>query len=300
MKCILFLHSTTGNTRLIARFAAQHLREAGHECSLFDITRRPEAPPLEGACLLGFACPTMYWRPTLAMERFVARLPNAGPSPRPVFQLATAGGDPGAHFALLGEQLEHKGWLTLGAYFIPMVNNWPPHRALAARIPHAGSLVGALSRRAPSLRADLSMVWPDVGEPDTRHRDGLVAFLGRILDQAARGELVPRKAPADLWKGNRVMYAAGRLMTVDQMRRGTAIRIDPARCSRCGLCVKLCPAGCLTQTGEDEVPRVGDTCTGCWTCHNRCPDLAISGFGAPWGAGRYAGPSAAVRGLFRV
>ncbi len=95
------------------------------------------------------------------------------------------------------------------------------------------------------------------------------------------------------------MYAIGRLMTVDKMREGTRIRIDAGRCTRCGTCVQLCPAQCLTRASEEDVPRVGKTCTGCWTCHNHCPDRAISGWGAPLGAGRYEGPADASRRLFR-
>lgn len=298
MKCLLFLHSTTGNTRLVARFAAEHLRRAGYECELVDITRHPEPPDLAEADLLGFACPTMYWRPTVVLERFVARMPNAGARPLPTFQLATAGGDPGAHFAIVAEILAHKGWPTLGAYFVPMVNNWPPHRALAEKIPLAERVAGAVAARAPSQRPTLSMLWPDVGEPEARHREGLEAFLDRVLALAAQGVLTSPKAPPDLWKGNRVMYAIGRLMTVEKMQQGTAIRIEADRCGRCGTCVKLCPSGTLTRAAEDEVPRVGATCTGCWTCHNHCPDKAISGFGAPAGAGRYHGPSETSRGLF--
>ena len=105
MKSILFLHSTTGNTRLVARFAADRLKQAGHSCKIHDITRHRDAPAdLLEYDLVGFACPTMYWRPTLPMEKFVARLPPAGAEPKAVFQIATAGGDPGAQFALLAEQ----------------------------------------------------------------------------------------------------------------------------------------------------------------------------------------------------
>lgn len=314
MHCLMFLHSTTGNTRLVARYAAGLIREAGHGCDLVDITRHPEAPDLTGVDLVGFACPTMYFRPTLTMERFVARLPNAGKEPRPAFQLATAGGDPGAHFALLAESLAYRGWLTIGAHFVPMVNNWPPHRALSARLPLASQLAEGLVRLAPARRAELSLVWPDVGEPDARHRDRLGAFVEKILARASTGDLTGLKAPTALWRGNRITYATGRLLTVDEMQKGTAIRIDPSRCSRCGTCVSLCPSGCLTarpaeiplgnragDTGnaEDAVPAVGLTCTGCWTCHNHCPERAISGWGAPEGAGRYPGPSKATRDLFR-
>jgi Pyruvate/2-oxoacid:ferredoxin oxidoreductase delta subunit/flavodoxin len=305
MKILLFLHSTTGNTRLIVRYAADRLRRAGHECELRDITRHPKPPSgaeLSEHDLLGFACPTMYWRPTVTMERFAARLPDAGEAgsaPRPVFQLATAGGEAGAHFALLAEQLAHKGWVTLGAHMVPMVNNWPPHRALSARIPFAQTLAGALDRSRPVLRPELSLLWPDVGEPKEHHRDRLADFLDRMVDRAERRALSEAPAPTDLWRSNRVMHAIGRLMTVEQMRQGTRIQIDPCRCTRCGTCVRLCPAQCLTRKSELDVPRLGDNCTGCWTCYNHCPDRAISGWASPQGAGRYEGPAPASRALFR-
>ena len=67
----------------------------------------------------------------------------------------------------------------------------------------------------------------------------------------------------------------------------------------CGTCVAVCPVGCISRAAEDAVPNVGSGCTGCWACYNHCPDGAISGLGCPRGAGRYAGPSPAMRELFR-
>ncbi len=300
MKILLFLHSTTGNTRLVARFASNRLRALGHECRIQDIGRHPDAPQdLHSYDLLGFACPTMYWRPTLAMERFVARMPSAEPGPTPAFQLATAGGDPGAQFALLAEQLQYKGFVTLGARFVPMVNNWPAHRAFAERVPMAETVARTLEHAAPGQRASLSLIWPDVGEPELRHRDDIAAWVERLAAQAERRDFSGAPAPAALWKGNKAMYAIGRMMTMDKMQLATNIRIDAVRCDHCGTCVKLCPVGCLTRASEDEVPTLGTGCTGCWTCHQHCPQRAISGMGAPHGAGRYEGPSPTTRDLFR-
>lgn len=298
MNIKVFLHSTTGNTRLVTRYAVARIRAAGHDCELVDITRHPEPPPLDDVDLIGLSCPSMYWRPTVVMERFVARLPVASPGPKPAFQLATASGDPGSHFALAAEQLEHKDWITLRAYFVPMVNNWPSHRALSERIPMAGAVAQGITGARPELRPSLGWLWPDVGEPYPRYRDGLDRFLADVLAITEMGDLSAAKPPKDLWRGRRWMAVVGRLMTPEQMRVATDIRVDPARCSRCGTCVKLCPVGCLTRSSDDEVPRLGLDCTGCWTCFNHCPQGALSGMGAPHGAGRYQGPSAESRELF--
>ncbi len=300
MKSIIFLHSSTGNTRLVTRYAAARIRAQGHECSIVDITRHPEPPDLDDVDLIGLSCPSMYWRPTVVMERFIARLPAARPGPKPAFQLATASGDPGSHFALAAEQLAHKDWITLRAYFVPMVNNWPCHRAVSESIPMAGAIAEGITGARPELRPSFGWLWPDVGEPYPRYRDGLDRFLQDVLVLTENNDLSAAKAPADLWRGHRWMAAVGRLLTVEQMRTATDIRVDAERCSRCGTCVQVCPVGCLTRSGEDEVPRMGTDCTGCWACFNHCPDGALSGVAAPHGAGRYRGPSAASRDLFRV
>jgi Pyruvate/2-oxoacid:ferredoxin oxidoreductase delta subunit len=299
MKSIIFLHSSTGNTRVVARFAAAQLKRLGHDCSLVDITHHPEPPNLDDVDLIGLACPSMYWRPTVVMERFIARMPETRSRPKPAFQLATASGDPGSHFALAAEQLAPKGWITLRAYFVPMVNNWPSHRALSERVPFAGPVAEIITEARPFLRSSLGWLWPDVGEPLLRHRDGLVAFMEDVARRAEARDFSAAKAPRDLWRGSRWMAAVGRVMTVKQMRQATGIQVDASRCTRCGTCVQVCPVDCMTRAKDDEVPHMGAGCTGCWACFNHCVDGALSGMGAPLGAGRYTGPSAQSRALFR-
>lgn len=302
MNCLILLHSTTGNTRLVARHARAHLEREGHVCTIHDVVRHGEPPSLEGVDLLGVACPTMYWRPTYVMERAVARLPSAvaGAAP-PVFLLATAGGDPGAHFALLAELLAHKGFVTLGAHFSSFPNNWPTHRAAVSPIAWAEPYVERLVRQVPRSRSTLSLLWPDLGDVSPRAPASVESFLDRVVaaaERARRGGAAPvGPAPDDLYEGVWVTKAIGRLMDVSKMRMSTRISIDAARCSRCYTCVLTCPVGCIAREG-DEAPSVGATCTGCWACFNACPDRAISGFGARAGAGQYRGPTQRARDLF--
>lgn len=298
-RCTILLHTTTGNTRLVARLAAARLRGAGQDCTIHDVVKHPEPPSLEDTGLLVVACPTMYFRPTLVIERFLERLPRA-PVPRPAVLLATAGGMPGAHFDLLAEQLRERGWIAIAAHWVPFVNNWPPHRALAERIRLARPLLRALDRGVRGLRWYLHWLWPDIGEPRPEDREALVRFLDRIALAWPTADLSCAPPPHLLCPVSATSKWIGRRLGPRQMQVATDVRIDPRRCTACGACLAVCPVGCITRERDDEIPRVGEGCTGCWACFQHCAERAISGFGAPDGAGRYLGPSAATRELFRV
>jgi Pyruvate/2-oxoacid:ferredoxin oxidoreductase delta subunit len=300
MHVAILLHSTTGNTRLVARYARAHARRRGHECHLVDVGKPGAAVSLDGVDLLGVACPTLYFRPSLVMERAVARM--AVPVAKtPAFLLATCGGDPGAHFQILAHALRHKDVVVLGALSLAFQNNWPVHRAFVAPLAQAEALAEIAILRAGASRSALSLLWPDVADVSSAAPARLVAFLDEVLDAAQRGKpsgwsWAPR--PVDLPQGPLVTSLAGRLIQPEAMRRATDVRIVADLCSRCGTCVLVCPVGCIARTGTDDVPVVGEGCTGCWACFNRCPDGAIAGFRAPAGVGRYGGPSARARALF--
>ncbi len=55
------------------------------------------------------------------------------------------------------------------------------------------------------------------------------------------------------------------------------MKVDPEKCSSCGLCIKNCPFTCL-EMDEDEHPRMVDTyiCMSCSNCMIACPKDAMS------------------------
>ncbi|HOX42124.1 MAG TPA: 4Fe-4S binding protein [Myxococcota bacterium] len=299
MKILLLCHSSTGNTRLVARFAARHLARLGHEVAFHELGRGTPPDPV-GFELIGVASPTMYFRPMFAVEAWIdglAALPGA--TLRPAFLLCTCAGEPGAHFELQARQLRQKGLQVLGAHWVAMPSNWPPHRVLSRAV-EPGLPLGRLLIRGPlrPLRVGLGFVWAELTEPDARDRRELEDFLAAMPAAAARRPWAP-PAPEALYRawlpGARL---AGRKLGPREARKSTQVRIDPGICERCGTCVRACPSGCLTWPDESAPPRMGSGCTGCWACYNHCPHKAIAGWGSPPGLGRYPGPSAPTRALF--
>jgi len=301
MKCTILLHSATGNTRLVARFASRRLTEAGHHCVLHDIVDDPEPPDCSDVDLLGVASPTNYFGPSRVMHQFLDRLPPAVDGPGLAFLLGTCSGEPGAHLVTQAEQLGRLGWLTMGARTVTFPDTWPPHRALASPLTFSASIGRALGAKLSPLRPLLSLPYPDLSQPSHRTVSRLGRFIDRVARRAAVRDHLAAQSAADLARTRPPgMVRLGRAVTMDWVRRCTDIRIDPHRCSRCGTCVDLCPSGCLTRDDDQSVPRVGSTCLGCWACYHHCPSDAISGWHAPAGKGRYPGPDPATVEAFNA
>ncbi|TAK32752.1 MAG: 4Fe-4S dicluster domain-containing protein [Chloroflexota bacterium] len=53
----------------------------------------------------------------------------------------------------------------------------------------------------------------------------------------------------------------------------TAYRIDPAKCSKCGVCEPACPSGAISRDGRLTINQ--DKCIHCDICVELCPDAAV-------------------------
>ena len=68
------------------------------------------------------------------------------------------------------------------------------------------------------------------------------------------------------------------------MKMAGKIIIDIERCKGCGLCVTVCPKGCIiiskcsNKSGYFPAEATNMECTGCAMCAIVCPDAAIEVF----------------------
>jgi dihydroorotate dehydrogenase subfamily 1 len=58
-------------------------------------------------------------------------------------------------------------------------------------------------------------------------------------------------------------------------RYGLRARVDEDKCTGCGLCIKSCYAGALSQNSDKKAQVNLDYCTGCGVCQSVCPVKAI-------------------------
>ena len=62
-------------------------------------------------------------------------------------------------------------------------------------------------------------------------------------------------------------------MTWSMFRKMHDLRVDESKCTKCGLCVSLCP---IDNIRMDDYPAIGDRCLLCMRCVSFCPSKAIA------------------------
>lgn len=65
------------------------------------------------------------------------------------------------------------------------------------------------------------------------------------------------------------------------------VGVDNDKCTRCGLCVKLCPMDNITL---EDVPVFAGNCTQCLRCYSFCPSSAITYLGRAHNVQKYGKP----------
>ncbi|MCD6485006.1 MAG: CoB--CoM heterodisulfide reductase iron-sulfur subunit A family protein [Candidatus Odinarchaeota archaeon] len=93
---------------------------------------------------------------------------------------------------------------------------------------------------------------------------------------AAGTTLAPKDIPDTVSQGSGAGIKAVSLLSKDELlHEPTTVKINEETCSRCGVCVSVCPYNALTLR-EDHVDVNPILCEGCGTCVAACPSGSLS------------------------
>lgn len=246
MKTVIYYLSATGNSLYTARFLQASLENA-------ELRSIPKALAVGNfdaeADAVGFVFPLHYMGLPLQAETFMERLAIAG-SPY-IFAIATCGVPyVGTPFVDAQEILSRKGQQLDAAWYLRLVSNYIPMRDIAA---------------------------------DWRIR--IRAWLAeRKLRNIANA--VKNREPHTTWQ---LLQKPCRRIHQEWKERRQRIdenfRCDTGKCTSCGLCERVCPAGNILR--PDGHPVWQHRCTECLGCLHICPVEAIDYGGKTKGRKRY-------------
>jgi ferredoxin len=251
---MIFYFTGTGNSRHAAQVLAAALGTSAVfiPCEL-DRGKGAQRYALAPGEPLGFVCPVYAWGPPQIVLDFIARLRLDGARPY-VFSLCTCGGNEGRATAVLQRALARRGLGLDCAFTLRMPDNY---------------VVGFDVDPPAEIDATL------------READRRLEKIAGTLAQRRTGvrDLIPGKAA--------FLHTAVVHRLFERFARRTGPFYATDACTRCGLCVKVCPVHTITLA---EKPAWGKACTQCLACLNRCPAHAIQYGRSTAARGRYVYP----------
>jgi len=261
-KALIVYYSQGGTNARVADAIATGIREAGYEIDLWNL-RNGRPPDVRGYQLLGIGSPVYYFHLPLNVRHYVQHLPSLDGIAAFVFIVHGSHRIDTANW--LRRTLEGKGARELG-YF------------------HCRGEAHVL----PLLREGYLF------SPDRPSEDELLdakAFGEAIAARAAGASYV--RAPFE--PKPLMVYRLERLLANRWLMEhfySRLFRVDPSKCTACGLCVEVCPTANITSDPHG-LPHWDRRCLLCLSCEMRCPEEAISS------AISRPVPGALIRWLFR-
>jgi ferredoxin len=229
--------SGTGNTRWALHRLEAHLVPHGIAVEAHPLPG-PPPEPLPETTALGLAFPVYAQGPPPFVVRWLRALPVAS-RPVPVVVLSTMAGMSGLVKGPLARILRAKGYRPWAVRELRMPPNYIHQLGnprQEATIRHAAD--AALAKFAEQL-ANNTAAWP---------------WRPPMPGGLACAQAVFR--PLAGWLGH-------------------GFRADPDRCTRCELCVRLCPVGNI-RLAPPSPPTFAHHCEQCLRCLNHCPADAIA------------------------
>jgi len=241
MNGIIYYHSNTGITRTTAQELAQQLPAA--QFDLYDIAGG-NIPNPERYAVVGFASWTYFLGLPPFFQQFLCDLPPQ--AQKPAFVLSTFGMMAGQALLRMEKILSGKGFLLLGGHALHTRESYPPY---------------------------IQKGWDNANAPSPEERARFQQFAAALNEQLAAlaGGRMPVRGKIRVGLLERII----RPYSVEKARKELGRwRVDPQRCSGCGVCQQNCLYHAIRMDG---VPHFNaQACCACWACYQHCPQQAIT------------------------
>jgi ferredoxin/flavodoxin len=260
-KALIVYFSQGGTTARVADAIGKGINGAGYGIDLWNL-RNGHPPDVRSYQLVGIGSPVYYFHVPLNVRYYVQHLPRL--DGLAAFEFVVHGSHRIDTANWLRKALERKGAREVGcfhcrgeAHVLPLLREgylFSPDRPSASELLAAQAFGAELPGRAAGAPYD---------RPPLEPKPQMIYRFERLL--------------ANPWL---MEHLYSRLF-----------RVDPAKCTACGLCMKLCPTGNITGDAYG-LPHWDRRCLVCLSCEMSCPEEAIrSAVSRPF-------PGALIRKLF--
>ncbi len=243
MNIVVYYLSITNNTKAILLRIKKGLEGKGHTFQLHDI-RTLTDKTLEPADMYGFSSPVFGFREPKTMTEFLKSINRKTSDEKPCFLLFSYNGGAGTAFKRMEKLLKVNGFNIFFARAVKAAESYTPWKKDASK---------------------------DAEAMDAAKKEG-DAIANAILEDY-QNVVINKSAPYLKIKKKLTSSILGVFMTPNNMRRFLGkINVNENKCTKCGLCAKICPSKAINL---DPFPKISKACYGCCGCINMCPTDAL-------------------------
>jgi Pyruvate/2-oxoacid:ferredoxin oxidoreductase delta subunit/flavodoxin len=239
----LFYFTGTGNTAQTVKEITKSLGDKGIDCKCFNI-RDPHPSPSEFD-IIGISYPVYAWAPPWPITEWIKS--NNALKDKPCFVFQNFAGDPANAFRRILKTLKKTGARVFAIGQCLMIESWTTVRSQAA-----------------VLKLEQ---WYHEHKHDFGSTSEFAKNIVNLIKNHEYTEVTMLKYRFTWWNMISPFY------TRPMLKISYRNSLDKSKCTKCGLCAKMCPTHSITL---NPYPVFKTPCAGCFGCVNLCPTDAIN------------------------